>query len=305
MKKLNYYTSKEIGKEDVFSYFLSTFRPSIQVWDYFVDWEKINFNLRAIKFELNILNSLIGSANFEKDFIKFIKKYPEITKIFPFLLAVRKDKLKILKSSKSKDLSYMNFDFNKEKINHIEARKYLEFLKSSSLINLFKDKKITNWHDYMLGIEVGLNANGRKNRGGKLMESIVEDFISQHCQKNSHLSYLSQATPKKIYKKWGINVNYEKSVRSFDFAIYNKFKNQLFLVETNFYNCGGSKLKSVCGEFKILFNELKKQKIQFIWITDGLGWKTAKRPLEETFNNNDYILNINMLNTEVLNEIIQ
>lgn len=94
MKKLNYYTSKGICKEDVFSYFISTFRPSIQVWDYFVDWDKINLNLRTIKFELNILNSWMGSANFEKDFIEFIKKYPEITKIFPFLLAVRKDKLK-------------------------------------------------------------------------------------------------------------------------------------------------------------------------------------------------------------------
>ena len=255
--------------------------------------------------ELNILNSLIGSTNIEKDFLKLIKKYPEIIKVFPFLLAARADKLKILKNYKSKDLSYMNFDFKKEKINHIEARKYLEFFKSSYLINLFNDKRITNFQDYMLGIEVGLNANGRKNRGGKLMESIVEIFISEHCQKNSHLSYLSQATPKKINKEWGINVNYEKSARSFDFAIYNKLKNQLFLVETNFYNGGGSKLKSVCGELKILFNELNKQNIQFIWITDGLGWKTAKRPLEETFNNNDYIFNIDMLNNGILNEVIQ
>lgn len=303
MKKLNYY--KGICKEDILSYFISTCRPSIKIWDYFVDWDKIHLNLCAIKFEINILNSLIGSAHFEKDFIKLIKKYPKMIKVFPFLLAIREDKLKILKNYKSKDLSYINFDFKKEKINNIEARKYLEFLKSSSLINLFKDKKITNWQDYMLGIEVGLNANGRKNRGGKLMESIVEVFIAEHCQKNYHLSYLSQATPKKINKKWGINVHYEKSARSFDFAIYNKLKNQLFLVETNFYNGGGSKLKSVCGEFKILFNELKKQKIQFIWITDGLGWKTAKRPLEETFHNNDYILNINMLNMGVLNDIIQ
>ena len=302
MKNLNYYTSKGIYGEDVFSYFISTLRPSIQVWDYFVNWEKVHLNLHEIKFELNILNSLIGSTNIEKDFIKLIKKYPEIIKVFPFLLAVREDKLKILKNYKSKDFSYINFDFKKEKINHIEAREYLEFFKSSCLIDLFNDKKINNLPDYMLGIEVGLNANGRKNRGGKLMESIVEIFISEHCQKNPNLSYLSQATPKKINKEWGINVKYEKSARNFDFAIYNQY--QLFLVETNFYNGGGSKLKSVCGEFKTLFNELKKQNIQFIWITDGLGWKTVKRPLEETFKNNDYIINIDMLKNEVLNEVI-
>ena len=122
MKKLNYYTSKGIYGEDVFSYFISTFRPSIQVWDYFVNWEKIYLNccLRQ-QFKLNILNSLIGSTNIEKDFIKLIKKYPEIIKIFPFLLAVREDKIKILKNYKSKDLSYRNFNFKKEKINHIEA----------------------------------------------------------------------------------------------------------------------------------------------------------------------------------------
>ena len=274
------------------------------MWDYFINWNKIEFNLQTIKCELNILNSLIGSAHIEKDFIKLIKKNPEIIKVFPFLLAVRENKLKILKNYKSKDFSYMNFDFKKEKISHSEALKYLEFFKLSELINLFNDKKIKNLQDYMYGIEVGLNANGRKNRGGKLMESIVEIFISEHCQKKSHLSYLSQATPKKINKEWGIHVHYKKSARSFDFAIYNKLKNQLFWVETNFYNGGGSKLKSVCGEFKILFNELKKQNIQFIWITDGFGWKTVKRPLEETFNNNDYIFNIDMLKNEILNEVI-
>ena len=104
----------------------------------------------------------------------------------------------------------MDFDFKKEKINHIEAIKYLEFFKSSYLINLFNYRKIKNLKDYMLGIEVGLNTNGRKNRGGKLMESIVEVFISEHCQKKSHFSYLSQATTKKINKKWGISVNYKK-----------------------------------------------------------------------------------------------
>ena len=117
----------------------------------------------------------------------------------PVLLAVREDKLKILKNYKSQ------VDFQKEKINHIEALQYLEFFKLSQLINLFNDKKIQNLQDYMFGIEVSLNANGRKNRGGKLMESIVEIFISEHCQKKSHLSYLSQATPKKINKEWGID----------------------------------------------------------------------------------------------------
>ena len=125
------------------------------MWDYFVNWDKIHFHLHGIKFELNILNSLIGSVNREKDFIKLIKKYPKIIKVFPVLLGVREDKLKTLKDYKSKDLSYMDFDFKKEKISPSEAIKYLEFFKSTYLINLFSEKKIKNLQDYLLGIEVG------------------------------------------------------------------------------------------------------------------------------------------------------
>ena len=130
MKNLNYYIHKGICSGNVFNYFISTLRPSIKEWGYFVNWEKVHFNLHAIKFELNLLNSLIESTNVEKDFIKLIKKYPKIIKVFPLLLAVREDKLKILKNYKNKDLSYMDFDFLKEKINDIEARKYFEFFKS-------------------------------------------------------------------------------------------------------------------------------------------------------------------------------
>jgi hypothetical protein len=95
----------------------------------------------------------------------------------------------------------------------------------------------------------------------------------------------------------------DKSSRSFDFAVYNPRNKSLKLIEVNFYNGGGSKLKAVCGEFKSLYNELKKQNIDFIWITDGEGWKTTLRPLEETYNNNEYVFNLNMLETGILEKL--
>lgn len=95
----------------------------------------------------------------------------------------------------------------------------------------------------------------------------------------------------------------DKSERSFDFAVYNPRSNKIKLFETNFYNGGGSKLKAVCGEFRSLYDELKRQNIEFIWITDGLGWHTAKRPLEETYNHNDYVFNLSMLEDGALNEL--
>ena len=172
----------------------------------------------------------------------------------------------------------------------------------TGLQNLFQKDGVKNLVDYVYGVEVGLDSNGRKNRGGTLMEKIVEKFIVEFCEEKG-FEYLSQATPKKIEEKWGKIVKVNKSARSFDFAVYNKEKDDLKLFETNFYNGGGSKLKAVCGEFKSLQNELRKQNIDFVWITDGQGWHTAKRPLEETFNHNDFVFNLSMLENNILDEI--
>ena len=152
-------------------------------------------------------------------------------------------------------------------------------------------------------MEVGLDSNGRKNRGGILMEEIVESFISDFC-KNKGFEYLPQARATAIKNKWGLTIKINKSERSFDFAIYNPVNKKIKLIETNFYNGGGSKLKAVCGEFQNLYSELKEQNIDFIWITDGLGWHTTKKPLQETFNHNDYVFNLSMLEEDILDKLV-
>lgn len=134
------------------------------------------------------------------------------------------------------------------------------------------------------------------------MEEIVESFVEDFSKKNN-LEYLSQVTPSRIKEKWGIDIKVDKSERNFDFAIYNKKSKKIKVIETNFYNGGGSKLKAVCGEFKSLYDELDRQGIDFIWITDGHGWETTKRPLEEVYNHNKYIFNLNMLEGGVFNKI--
>ena len=80
---------------------------------------------------------------------------------------------------------------------------------------------------------------------------------------------------------------------------------KLILIEVNFYSAGGSKLKATAGEYKELSDMLSTQGLGFIWFTDGKGWNTAKTALQETFEHNDYIFNLDMVKDGVLEEVIK
>lgn len=280
-----------------FNNLITTFKSSIKTWDYFVNWKKVFANGSNLEITLNKLNYLLGKENLKEEFKKLYSSNPDIVRALPVLLAVRENKLevfdKVIKNSEF-------FDFSgTEK----SPEKYYEFLEKSGLARLFQKDGVKNLVDYVMGVEVGLDSNGRKNRGGSLMEEIVESFIRDLCNKNG-FEYLSQARATTIKNKWGVDVKVDKSERSFDFAVFNPKNKKVKLFEVNFYNGGGSKLKAVCGEFKSLYAELKEQNIDFIWITDGLGWFTTKRPLEETYNHNEYVFNLNMLEAGILDKLV-
>jgi hypothetical protein len=282
--------------EKNFNNLINTFKSSIPTWDYFVNWKKVFSNASELEIILNKLNYLLGKDNLKEEFKKLYKSNPDIIKAIPVLLAVRENKLEIFdKVTKNSEF----FDFS---INDKTPDEYYEFLEKSGLARLFQKDGIKNLVDYVMGVEVGLDSNGRKNRGGTLMEEIVGTIIGDFCKKNS-FEYLAQARSTAIKSKWNLDVKVDKSERSFDFAVYNPKNKKIKLFETNFYNGGGSKLKAVCGEFKSLHTELKEQDIDFIWVTDGLGWFTTQRPLEETYNHNDYVFNLNMLETGILDNL--
>ena len=279
-----------------FNNLILTLKNSIKTWDYFVNWKKVFSNSSELEIILNKFNYLLGKQDLKGEFMKLYSSNPDIIKALPVLLAVREGDLEIY-DIQTRELEFFNFSTN-----DIAPEVWFTFIEKTGLVKLFKEDGIKNLVDYAIGVEVGLDSNGRKNRGGKLMEKITESFISDFCNKNN-LEYLAQANAKKINDHWGVNIIVDKSSRSFDFAVYNPENSKIKLFETNFYNGGGSKLKAVCGEFRILFNELKEQNIDFIWITDGLGWHTAKRPLEETYNHNEYIFNLSMLENNILSDL--
>ena len=168
-----------------------------------------------------------------------------------------------------------------------DIENYVRFAKETGLLEIFQKKIIKSVPDYVTGIEVGLDSNGRKNRGGTAMENIVESFIEVICSRHK-LDYLTQADEKKVDQEWGQVLAIDKSKRKFDFAIRIN-NSKLLLIETNYYGGTGSKLKATAGEYKSLFEFVQSHGNSFLWITDGLGWTSTKRPLKEAFEKLNYI----------------
>jgi type II restriction enzyme len=299
MKDLNYYS--HTTEKEAFENLLSSLQKSITTWRYFVDWEKVQQNVSNLNTELNILNSILGSSNIEEDFLSICQKYPEVKSSLPILIAVRKKQLKDLPilinlgQLEILDIKELFEKGNKDYDN------LLKFFKESGLKEVFQDKKIKNLVDYVTGIEVGMDTNGRKNRTGTLMEALVEEEIKNICIKNKY-EYETQMTAQKIKERWGRNVPTDKARRRFDFVVNTG--EELILFEVNFYRGGGSKLKATAGEYIGLEEILKGSNLKFVWITDGLGWLTASTYLEEAFIKNDYIFTLKMINDGVLEEVL-
>ena len=305
MKYLSFY--KEIlgckTDDEVFDYLVSSLKPSNTLWSYFVNWEKVLENTKKIELSLNVLNYLIGKEDFDSEFRLLLKENPGVAQAIPALVVRdggNKQKFKILVDYRSKKLVYEDYDFTKKKLDDEDIEKYLVFVKETGLKKLITGRKIKNLVDYMIGVEAGLDSNGRKNRGGHAMEDIVEVFVDDVCRKKGY-RYLKEANALKIRAELGHTIPVDRSSRRYDFVIDNG--DELFLIETNFYGGGGSKLKSTAGEYRNLFDVLDG-KYKFIWITDGYGWKRTARPLRETFDHNDYLFTLSMLEKGVLESVL-
>ena len=280
-----------------FNEWLNKFKSSISNYTYYVDFKKIYKSAEKYKVELNILNSLIGSKDIEKEFENIIIKYPETLEVIPLLLAVRSNKI-FVKDNMDEYL----FTFNKLVYS---IGDYVKFMRETGLFELLQNHIINNLYDYVLGVEVGLDSNGRKNRGGHLMEDLVESYIIKAGYKKN-IDYFKEMYLSDIEKRWNLDLSAMSgnniSTKRFDFVI--KTENQVYVIETNFYASGGSKLNETARSYKMLAEESKKVNgVTFIWCTDGQGWMSARKNLEETFNELETIYNIDDLDNGVLSNL--
>lgn len=304
MKTLAIHKNLNLNSSDlVFDYFFNTITPVIQDLTFFVNWEKVYRGVEKYRIELGILNSLCGSKKIVEDFRIILNRYPEVVGVFPLLIGVRGDNIQILKDTGNNFFEFIDYNFrNQSKLSDSEVNKYVLYFKETGLFNFIQNKGIQSLKDYTYGVEVGLDTNGRKNRGGSAMELLVEKLITPILLSHN-CSFIVQGTQKEVFKKWGLHLPLDKSNRIVDFIINKNGK--LIWVETNFYSAGGSKLKSTSGEYKDLFKFCKENNIEFVWITDGNGWISTRKPLKETFELTDYLLNLNMIKNGFFEDIIK
>ena len=282
-----------------FNAWLSGFRDSIADYGYYIDFDKVHRNVDNIKVELNILNSLIGSNNIETDFENLINKYPETLKCIPLLLAVRSNEIYAIDGDG-------NYTYNFKNPN-LSVEQYKIFMRKTGLFDLIENHIVNNLVDYATGVETGLDSNGRKNRGGHLMENLVESFI-QKAGFVKGINYFKEIYIHQITDKWDIDLsaisNQGKTEKRFDFVV--KTPNMIYGIETNFYGSGGSKLNETARSYKTLALETDTiYGFTFVWFTDGKGWTSARHNLEETFDVMEHVYNIKDMENGIITKVFK
>ena len=287
--------------EEKLKYFLSTLSITNRTPEYYVNWEKVNGGVKKHALALNTLNYLIGLNNLYEEAIQLFTQQPNLLEAVPVLFASRDVHLDVMEVDEDESIFFYNLDF--KNVDTTNIQKYVDFMQKSGLLDFLKHSANRSLVDYAYGVEVGLDSNGRKNRSGKVMEDLLEGQLRAVDDFYGYQT-MTQATAHRMRQEWQVEVPVDKSERKFDGALFDSHKRRLFLFETNYYGGGGSKLKSVAGEFKSLYNHViqNSEGIEFVWVTDGQGWKTTAKPLSEAFAVIPNIFNINQLHHGYLRE---
>ncbi len=240
---------------------------------------------------------MIGSKNIESDFEVLIKKYPEVLKCIPLLLAVRTNEIYAIDGD-----GEFTYQFRTP---NLSIEQYKIFMRKTGLFDLIQNHIINNIIDYVTGVETGLDSNARKNRGGHLMENLVESFIKKSGFTRDK-TYFKEMYIHQIVEKWNIDLsaisNEGKTEKRFDFVI--KTDSMIYGIETNFYSSGGSKLNETARSYKTLALEADNiDGFTFVWFTDGKGWTNARYNLEETFDVMEHIYNIKDMENGIIDKI--
>lgn len=250
-----------------FTTFMSQLKETNQTLDFFCDFKKIHSNVEDIKLSLCMLNSLIGAIDMQSAVETIWKRDKSAFNVMDILIEVRNDGKKKVVNSLGECVILDSLFESVEGV--------MEFLNDTGLAEVFQSQKITNLVDYVFGVETGLDSNARKNRSGHVMENVVADIFAQH-----NINFRTE-----VYSsEWAeMTQALGDDEKRFDFVIETPQK--VYLIEVNFYSGGGSKLNEVARAYSDIAPKINAvDGFEFVWITDGIGWHSAKNKLQEAFN---------------------
>mgnify|MGYP000112202918 CR=1 FL=1 len=259
--------------------FMSQLQETNQTLDFFCDFDKIERNVANIKLSLCMLNSLIGAEDMRAAVETIWNRDKSAFSVMDILIAVRSEGKKKVLDSMGKCIILDRLFTSVDGV--------IEFLNNTGLTEVFQKQKVKDLVDYVFGIETGLDTNARKNRSGHVMEAMVDKLFTQYGIRHRAEVYSSE---------WPeIAIALGDDEKRFDFVIETPAVTYLF--EVNFYSGGGSKLNEVARSYSDIAPKINAVPgFEFIWITDGIGWKSAKNKLQEAYNIIPRVYNLTNIN---------
>jgi len=257
-----------------FPKFLEQLAETNATLGFYVDFEKVKKNIDKIKIKLNQLNYLVGHDDIKTGIEELFEENQKVFSVLGILIAIRKNGKKKAINSLNKIVPIETY-FNTPEL-------IFEYMNDTGLSSIFTNKNINNLVDYVFGVEVGLDTHARKNRVGDEMENTVAKIFQ-----NNNIKFDTE-----IY-----NTDYQKlttmgvDLKRFDFVI--NANGITYLIETNFYNSGGSKPNETARSYTDLAPKINQcDGFEFVWITDGQGWLKAKNKLEEAYSKIPKVYNL-------------
>lgn len=285
---------------DLVKKFQNTLMLSNKTFSYFVDWDKVRQNVIKYSYEINILNYLIGVTDPKAKLKEILRKNPEVLPVLPLIIAVRDSQIAVIENPVKPSETTRQYDFSKKlKLSDKDIEETLLFCEKAGIFELFSKFQLKNLNDFLLGVETGIDTNARKNRSGTAMESLVTPILD----KIKGVKVIKQKTFKYLQEKEKLNVPKKLLNRKFDYAIIVGSK--YFNMEVNYYDGQGSKPQEIVDSYTNRRNELVKGGWKFIWLTDGVGWKSGTNQLANAFKDIEFILNLEFARKGILEEIIR
>ena len=264
-----------------FALFMSQLKETNQTLNFFCDFGKISANVADVEMSLNTLNYLIGREDLSQGVKDIWQRDPKVFEVLGILIAVRDEGKKPVVDGDGNVVLLKSYFESAEKVE--------EFLCGTGLAEVFQSRRIKNLVDYVFGIETGLDTNARKNRSGHIMEGTVARILNENDIAFRQEVYSSE------FPELSILGTDEKR---FDFFIETAHKK--YLIEVNFYSGGGSKLNEVARAYTELAPKVNSLTgFEFVWITDGIGWKSARNKLEEAYNTIPSVYNLTNISSFV------